>query len=583
MSDPIIFDGIKYLSANDAAVEASLTRDYITRLCKEGRLLGKRIGRQWYISKASLGSFILEQSFDREKRRGILAESRKRTYGSEAQIPVAASDPSSRSRHVHDALRSAMARVPINSASHTARVITSVPINAISFVKHGSIPAVSPFVDAVHKIFAGFIALLFIVGTYTFVDAEYARIAKRPAIFGEVLRSAMTHQFAAVSENPTVAFSNIFATLARTLNHRVDSFVYGTMFPFRIAETSRASSVAVRVISGNTRLSKEKARDTLSTNRTVIERVYTQPIQRVYTEPVERVTEVQRIVSAAGGITEEYLTARLNQLDSKLSSQIYSASAQSSVNTTQIVNNYNGVAGALRIDELHDKDFNNSRWSGGTIKNTVISGSAVSATTLSSSGATSLATTTVNGDLTVTGSLTGGSVSFGATTLTGLTVTNSTTTNSTSTNMYSSSLIAGNATTTNLYISDNANFAGLASFARASTTFFSIFDTLYVGGSATTTIQGETTGTSTLRGFLNVAGTNSTSTFSGALATTYLNLTGSNATSTAANGFNIAAGCFAKSGSCLQFTDVVGILGIAQGGTATSTQVTNGVNYFDGT
>jgi hypothetical protein len=47
------------------------------------------------------------------------------------------------------------------------------------------------------------------------------------------------------------------------------------------------------------------------------------------------------------------------------------------------------------------------------------------------------------------------------------------------------------------------SWSALASFTRASTTRFSIFDTLYVGGTATSTLQGNTTATSTLRGFLN--------------------------------------------------------------------------------
>jgi len=98
---------------------------------------------------------------------------------------------------------------------------------------------------------------------------------------------------------------------------------------------------------------------------------------------------------------------------------------------------------------------------------------------------------------------------------------------------------------TNLFYIDNVGdiFAsGLASFIQASSTRLSIFDTLFIGGTATSTIQGETTGTSTIQGFLNVAGTNSTSTFSGGLAATYLNLTGTAATSTFANGLTIESG-----------------------------------------
>ncbi len=103
------------------------------------------------------------------------------------------------------------------------------------------------------------------------------------------------------------------------------------------------------------------------------------------------------------------------------------------------------------------------------------------------------------------------------------------------------------------------------------------------------TLTGDLTvsGAQTLSGaitipYLNATSTTATSTFAGGLSVLNFAQTGT-ATSTFANGLSLAGGCFAKSGSCLQFTDIVGTLGIAQGGTATSTQVTNGVNYFDGT
>ncbi len=98
----------------------------------------------------------------------------------------------------------------------------------------------------------------------------------------------------------------------------------------------------------------------------------------------------------------------------------------------------------------------------------------------------------------------------------------------------------------------NANvWTGLQAFANSSSTLASVFNTLYVGGSATTTIQGNTTGTSTIQGFLNVLGTNSTSTFSGALASTYLNITGTSATSTFARGIDLSGGCFSVLGTCV--------------------------------
>src|SRR3989344_381609 len=224
MNDDIFFEGIRYVSAGEAASQADLTRDYLARLCKEGKIIGRRIGKQWYVKEDSLQSFILEQSHDREIRRQKLAESRKQEYSSGgAEIPKVVSIPYSRSAHVHDALRASIARIPADSAAQAARAIAGTPIQAVSLAKHGSVQA-APLLDAVHKILAGVVAVLFLVGAYAFVDAEYARIAGRPATFGEAVFSSMTHQLAAVSENPTGTLSNVFATLARTLNRGVDSF-----------------------------------------------------------------------------------------------------------------------------------------------------------------------------------------------------------------------------------------------------------------------------------------------------------------------------------------------------------------------
>ena len=92
-------------------------------------------------------------------------------------------------------------------------------------------------------------------------------------------------------------------------------------------------------------------------------------------------------------------------------------------------------------------------------------------------------------------------------------------TTASSTNLYATSLAVGGATLGNTTIGGTLSVSGLSSLSGgASTTLASIFNTLYIGNTATSTLQGSTTGTSTLQGFLNVAGTNSTSTFSGNLA-----------------------------------------------------------------
>jgi Chaperone of endosialidase/Domain of unknown function (DUF5011) len=130
---------------------------------------------------------------------------------------------------------------------------------------------------------------------------------------------------------------------------------------------------------------------------------------------------------------------------------------------------------------------------------------------------------------------------------------------------------SGNIISTSFSTTSANTWTALQQFAGgASTTNFSVFNTLYIGGSATSTLQSNATGTSTLQGVLNVTGINSTSTFSGNVSLGNFNVTGT-ATSTAANGINLSAGCFSVLGTC-----------VGSGG-ASLTGTTGQVAYFSGT
>lgn len=61
------------------------------------------------------------------------------------------------------------------------------------------------------------------------------------------------------------------------------------------------------------------------------------------------------------------------------------------------------------------------------------------------------------------------------------------------------------------------------------------------------------------------------------------NPTATSTFSSSANGINITNGCFAIGGVCIGGTSISTPVSIANGGTATTTQVTNGINFFDGT
>ena len=213
---------------------------------------------------------------------------------------------------------------------------------------------------------------------------------------------------------------------------------------------------------------------------------------------VERVVETERIV-VEGGLTEELLSARLNDLNNRLTSQMMSLT---SANSTHVTNVYQSLDTITRVDSLTSVDLDMP-----TITDGIITGTAISAESLAVTGT---ATSTFANGIDISdgclaidgtcigtggGSATGTATqvqfndygSFGASaaftfatgteelSVTRASSTYATSTNATSTNLYSSSLIAGNATSTNFF-STNAStsnatstnlFATLAHFSTA--------------------------------------------------------------------------------------------------------------------
>ena len=191
---------------------------------------------------------------------------------------------------------------------------------------------------------------LFTAGTYAFIDAEYARITLReaPSVASSIVESARV-QLAAVAANPPRALTDLFARLARAVNTRVNTFVYSIAFPEslvpRYAADAPSGVVSVRVSAGKAPVPTAPVSSLANATTSPMPRIATTQAQsageqstggvtsRQVIEPpsaqgyggAQRVIE-QRIVSA-GGISEEILNARLQQLDNKLMSLIYGASS----------------------------------------------------------------------------------------------------------------------------------------------------------------------------------------------------------------------------------------------------------------
>ncbi len=81
MNSEIFFNGIRYISANEAASISGLTRDYIARQCREGRIDGKRVGKNWYLENSSFEQFLILREHAASERSETLAKERALEYG----------------------------------------------------------------------------------------------------------------------------------------------------------------------------------------------------------------------------------------------------------------------------------------------------------------------------------------------------------------------------------------------------------------------------------------------------------------------------------------------------------------------
>ncbi|MSU73968.1 DNA-binding protein, partial [Candidatus Kaiserbacteria bacterium] len=553
MSDEIFFDGKRYISANEAAVSADLTRDYVARLCRDGKISGRRVGKHWYVEQASIRDFLVTQEYTKSVRNEFLTRERTGEYhGTTAakfvQKSAPAHTPSSpvKSPGFFDAgalhsPRFAGAKASRNGIETNAFALTPA-VNQISRVissradeiknkmaaavaaqtgdgvgqakylfsapgglAHAALSAVhvpalslsnvpayalSPITEFFHKVVALALTLMLTFGTYAAADPSYARFAADSvrenvsaaldsyhAATGGGLNefAARTQtQVAAVAENPASAMlavrgavmlglPRVAANFARAFNENVDKFVFAIAFPAALVFSQsfvgspETGSVAVEINSDSDALSSSGNYASTQTSAST----QTIPAPAAHTPSIGRVVEVSRLLSV-GGISEELLDKKLSELDRQLSSRMLVSSA---ANTTNITNIYASAASVARIEHLDALDLTNPTISGGTIS---------SARSLSVIGNTSLATTTVEGDLTVSGTITP----------TTLATTNVTATYATTTNL------ALTGTGANMILSTNSNGSVVATSTPTAGAFYAT----------------STTATSTFAGNLSVGG-----------------------------------------------------------------------------
>lgn len=78
MQSILEINGKNLCSIRDAARNTSYSRDYITRLAREGKITANHIGRQWFVDIDSLQAYAETVALEQEVRKQQLSEERKR-------------------------------------------------------------------------------------------------------------------------------------------------------------------------------------------------------------------------------------------------------------------------------------------------------------------------------------------------------------------------------------------------------------------------------------------------------------------------------------------------------------------------
>src|SRR5438552_2744998 len=80
MTDDLHFGGMRYIPAGEAAAQVGLTRDYISKLCRDEKVQARRIGKNWFVEPQSLFSFLGTVETSKLERIQKLSEERRKEY-----------------------------------------------------------------------------------------------------------------------------------------------------------------------------------------------------------------------------------------------------------------------------------------------------------------------------------------------------------------------------------------------------------------------------------------------------------------------------------------------------------------------
>lgn len=96
MSTALEINGVSFLSIKEAATSVSYSKDYVSRLAREKKIVATQVGRQWYVDPVSLRSFAEMASLEQEVRKQQLSLERRKEQSVKRDAKAVKSSVSSR-------------------------------------------------------------------------------------------------------------------------------------------------------------------------------------------------------------------------------------------------------------------------------------------------------------------------------------------------------------------------------------------------------------------------------------------------------------------------------------------------------
>ena len=456
MDKKLVIDNKKYLSSIYAGKISGYTNDYIARLARQRKILGKKIGKTWYIEECSLQDFI--------KGNKIQKRNFTKNYLIKRVSDLKSAERDRKVSEVFEAFKSKTSEVLKTelfkkSFAFTVAVtfvfggyfasntdIAKVGLRKISQIVATSLDAVSKFDPAkfsatsifaiksagedvalnVHK---GMnktkpLALQISKNTYLLARGDNdawkdlknnlaSAINNSLASINSGIRNTATRSLASVM-NIFTSYNdlqniraNVFASIvgnikstikdeALYVNRTINSVLCGKFSELGVCGNNLEDIVLVKMDGDKTAEEKENIVKKDTQEKAI---VVNETLKTIINQPViERIVQTERVLTVSG-VTPEQLNEAIQQSQNKLYSDMYSLT---STNAGNIINNYQVIGQTNKIDKLGSVTISNS-----TIQSSSFSGTSGSFSgLLTASGGLTASSGNISGALTVSGNLT---------------------------------------------------------------------------------------------------------------------------------------------------------------------------------